>query len=343
MKLSVGHKIVILIGVCIVSTSAFAQDKPIWRVAWANDEIVGSDNQFTNGAFLQKSSILADSLEQAGGTPAFGKGLASLVLPKRAGLFYRETWTVGQNLQTPDRISERDIILTDVPYVSMLGWTNSHIAFNDQELTGFQTLLGWVGDLTLGEETQSLAHDITGATDPKGWDNQLDNEPLLNLYVMRKAKFYNNDWMDAAWNLDAALGNFFTLGQAALEFRFGNRPAGFAPVGTPIGRSMDYNARILDPGVGYFYTSAIVRGTGLLFALPRDGNLLRDGNDWTDDEQLDTKNLLGQLILGLHYETLNWGAHLNVFLATDSAEANNGSNLEDPSNNFAILSVEWTF
>jgi len=225
----------------------------------------------------------------------------------------------------------------------MIGWGNSFIGFNDEECTGFQTLLGWAGDITLGQELQDAAHEISGATNPSGWDNQLDNEPLLNVYAMRKQKFHNAGWMDAAWNVDAALGNFFTFGQAALEFRFGDRPAGFAPAPTPVGRNLDYDARLHAAGESYFYASAIVRGTGLLFALPRYGNLLRDNNVWTENERIDPNRLLGQLILGLHYERTNWGLHFTLSLATDSVEAERGPGIEDPSNNFGILMAEWKF
>lgn len=323
------------------STSALAQ--PVWRAGWANDLVFGSDNQFTNGVFVQKISELADSLPATSGTPAFGKRMARFVLPARDDLQYREIWTLGHNMQTPGDIDRADVILTDVPFVSMLGWANSFIAFNDQELTGFQLMLGWAGDLTLGEQAQKIAHEISGDREPQGWDNQLENEPLLNLYAMRKQKFHDNDWMDAAWNLDAALGNFFSYGQAALEFRFGDRPGGFAPAFTPIGRNLDYDARIQAPGKSYFYASMIVRATGLLFALPRHGNLLRTDNEWTDDERIDPENLFGQLLLGLHYERPNWGLHFTYNLATDSVDRESGPEIEDKSNSFGILVGEWRF
>lgn len=334
----------IAILVCMgLSATRDADAQAVWRAGWANDEFLGSDNQFTNGLLLQKNSDLARTLEATGGTPAFGKTLASLVLPARSDLSYREGWTIAQNMQTPNDIGKRDLIVDDVPYVGMLGWANSFIAFNDRELTGFQTLLGWVGDLTQAKHAQRAAHEITGATTPEGWRNQLDNEPLFNVYAMRKQKFYQNGWMDAAWNIDAALGNFFTFGQTALEFRFGNRPAGFAPAPTPTGRNIDFDGRIQAPGETYLYASIIVRATGLLFALPHDGNLLRNDNPWTENERIDPENLLGQLVLGLHYERPRWGLHFTVNLATDSVDPKNGVQLEDPSNNFGILMAEWKF
>ncbi len=328
-----------LVLIVLLATSGVALAQPTWRVGWANDEFFNSDNQFTNGLFLQKHSELADSLSATTGTLAFGKGLAALVLPNRSDLHYRETWTLGHNMQTPDDIKARELIVNDVPFVSMIGWSSSFNAFNDREFTGFQTLLGWAGDLTLGEQMQKVAHKIVGASDPNGWDNQLSNEPLLNVYAMRKQKFFQNNWMDASWNLDAALGNFFTLGQAALEMRFGHRPAGFAPIPTPTGRSMDYDARIQLPGENYFYGSAMLRATGLVHALPRHGNLLRRNNAWTENEQIEPERLIGQLVLGLHYERVNWGLHFNITVATDSV--NDNPEIIDSSNNFGFLVFEW--
>lgn len=314
-----------------------------WRLGWANDEIMGSDNQFTNGAFLQRSSPTADSLAATAGTPAFGKGLAALVLPEREGLRYRESWTLGHNMQTPDDIGRRDLIVTDVPYVGMVGWSNSFYAFDDREFTGFQTLIGWVGDLALAEPVQTTTHAITGATEPNGWDNQLANEPLLNVYAMRKVRFFDSRWVDAAWNVDGALGNFFTQAQAALELRFGRRPGGFVPTVLPTGHMLDHDARFGAADGGYFYASAIVRASAVAFAMPRDGNLLRDDDRWTDNERIDTERLLGQLVLGLHYERPAWGLHLQLHLATDSASPSNGEELVDPGNNFGMLIGEWRF
>ncbi|MDT8449802.1 MAG: lipid A deacylase LpxR family protein [Wenzhouxiangellaceae bacterium] len=317
--------------------------RPNWRVMWANDAIFGSDNQFSNGFGAAKHSALAESLDEAGGTPAFGRWLARFFLPSRDGLYFREGWTVGHNLQTPDNIKVREINLDDVPYVSMIGWTNSHIAFDNRRFTGFQTLVGWVGDITLGEQIQSTAHKISNANDPKGWDKQLDNEPLFNVYWMKKYKLFDSAFMDVTGNADIAAGNMFTFGQTALEFRFGDRPDGFAYQVNTIGHNLDYDARIHAPGKSYLYTSVILRGSGVLHALPRDGNLIRNDNEWTDDNRLNAEEWIGQAAFGLHYERANWGLHANLFISSSAVESPSGNNVADPNNNFAVLLFEWQF
>lgn len=332
---------------CLLSLSgqALALDpsKSNWRVFWANDDFLGNDNQFTNGISVTENSALASSLAATSGTLAFGKTLAKLILPNRGDLHYRETWSVAQNLQTPDEDGLDEIILDDLPYVGMLGWTNTYAAFNNRELTAFQTLIGAVGEITLGEQAQTTAHKISGASDPEGWENQLDNEPLLNVYVMKKYKFHDRPRFDASVNFGAALGNFFTFGSTALEFRYGRRPGGFAPVPVPMGHGIDVDARISRAGQTYLYSSLVVRGRGFLFAMPRDGNLLRRNNEWTEDNVIDPRDVIGELILGFHLERQSWGAHLNFAFSTDTVKNADDTAVANPKNNYASLNFEWQF
>ncbi|MFU8878035.1 MAG: lipid A deacylase LpxR family protein, partial [Wenzhouxiangellaceae bacterium] len=315
-----------------------------WSVNWANDEFFGSDNQFTNGFSLQRHGSVGSDWNEAESTVAFGRSLARRLLPQRGDLHYRESWSFGQNMQTPDNISTPDIILDDAPFVGMLGWTNTHIAFNDRRLTGFQTMIGLVGPLTQADELQREAHRLTGASNPRGWRNQLDNEPLLNLYAVYKVKIASGGWQDLAIGVDGALGNFFTHAQASLEWRIGkSRPLGFAPAVEPIGRAITYDARLRDAGRTYFYGTIALQGTALGFAMPREGNLLRNGNEWTDNNVLSPRRFLRRVMLGLHFERDRWAIHAQAFLPSDSFRDDQAADITDPKNNFGIITLEWGF
>jgi len=332
----------LLISVAALIFAGPAHGDGSWSAGWANDQLFGSDNQFTNGFFIQNHGSAGTDWRQAGRTPAFGRDLARRLLPERPELHYRESWTVGQNMQTPDRIGTRELILDDVPFVGMLGWANSHISFNDSELSGVQTLIGVAGPASLAKQAQRGAHRISGATTPEGWGNQLDTEPLLNIYAMRKWKIASNSWQDLALGVDAALGNFFTHAQASIEWRIGHkRPLGFMPWAAPVGRSISYDARLRAPGQTYFYGSFGLQGTALGFALPRDGNLLRNDNPWTENNILSPRRVLGQAAFGLHPERAAWAAQLQMFIASESFKRFGPSSIKDPRNNFHILSIEW--
>lgn len=313
-----------------------------WQIEWHNDAFASSDNQFTSGISVRKHSDLAATLEGTSGTPAFGKTLARWFLPENSSLHYRESWTLGQNLQTPDDLDIEQIVLNDVPYVGMVGWSNAFTAFDDRGFTGFGLLLGWVGESAFGEEVQRAAHELVGETEPQGWDHQLDFEPLLNLYYMKKRKLWRLPSFDGAVGLDVAAGNFFSFGQIALEMRAGDAPRGFAFVPVPVGRGLDYDAKLLEPGEVYTYVSLVMRATGMVHALPRKGNSLRSDNEWTENNTIDMERLVGQVLLGVHHERERWGVHLNFWFSTDTVEDGDGLfPSENPRNSFGSVTFEW--
>jgi len=97
-----------------------------------------------------------------------------------------------------------------------------------------------VGSPSLAEQTQKTVHKLIDSTDPKGWDQQLKTEPVINLNYMRKKKIWR--WgnpaglsFDTAIDGNVGLGNLFTQVSAALEMRFGhNMPSGLMPSGLVI-------------------------------------------------------------------------------------------------------------
>jgi len=328
---------------CFFAVCAQAKEKPQWQFIWSNDAFLGSDNQFTNGLLLRHHSPYADSLNSLDPLLPGSLPLAGLMLPEEYGLVYRQSWTLGHNMQTPDDDSTSAIMLNDLPFLGMFGGSLALTAQDNYHLSAFQVMVGAVGPVALGERLQRNAHKLVNADDPNGWGNQLDNEPLLNIYLMRKFKFYNNGWMDATIDVDTGLGNFFTFGQSALELRFGDRPGGFAHQALPLGHSIDHDPRLPEPGQSYFYGTLIARGSGFLWAMPREGNLLRSDNEWTENNTIDARSFLGQIDIGLHWEKEDWGLHANFVFTTDTIKHAERTLAEDPKNNYGAITWEWKF
>lgn len=312
------------------------------RLELSNDIILSSDNQFTNGTSLAMSSGDADTLEGTGGTPAFGKWLVSWSVPDEPGLTYRESWVIGQNMQTPAEIQKQELITNDVPYVGFLGWGNSFYGFDDDRFFGAQWLFGWVGEEALAKQSQQLVHAVLEGDDPAGWDNQLDFEPVLNVYFSAKRRIYRHPWFDVALAGDIAVGNFFTFLQPGLELRIGDRPGGFHFIPDPIGRGMDYDATHLPAQGSQFYVSVALRAAYFARVLPREGNLLVD-NDWTDTNAIRMKRTVGQTIIGLHWVGQRFGAHLSLWLSTNTVDDFNLPPSEDPRNSFGSFMAEYRF
>lgn len=312
------------------------------RLELSNDFILNSDNQFTNGISVVVSSASANTLQETKGTPAFGKALVAWMIPDKPGMQYRESWVLGQNVDTPGDIEQSELILNDVPYVGFLGWGNSFYGFDDLHFFGGQWLFGWVGKEALTEQAQKFVHTLIDVKIPEGWDNQLDSEPILNVYFSAKRRLYLNNWFDAAITGDLAVGNLFTFAQSGLELRVGDRPRGFHFIPDPIGRGMDYDATILPTQGGHLYASVALRATYFFWALPREGNLLVD-NEWTDKNTINPRRAVGQAILGLHWVGPRVGAHLSLWLSTQTVSDNNLPPNEDPRNSFGSFMVELQF
>ncbi len=225
-----------------------------WRFEFDNDVFFNEDNKISSGWSLQKQSAVARSWDALEDVPGFvrrwGKAIPTLT---DEGLIYRAGIAISQVIQTPDDLSRSDLIEDDVPYAGALTLQATWYAFNDDEFRGFEITAGVVGPPSLAEQTQKTVHKLIGSDDPKGWDNQLSTEPVINFNYMRKQKVWRGGnpaglSFDTAINGNAGLGNLFTQASVALEMRFGqNMPRGFVYVPDPIGLSMHYKATLSLP------------------------------------------------------------------------------------------------
>lgn len=330
------------VGSNVSAEAASGHEPATWAFAFEDDILFHSDNQFTGGGSLQMYSAIAPSLSETHGTPAFGKGLARFVLPENAQLSYREGWTLGHVEQTPEHLGDHELITNDFPYMGLLGWGNTFITFNDRNLYGAELLLGWVGPAAGGKQVQTAIHTVFSKA-PEGWHNQLDNEPIINLYYTFQHKLWRTKGFDVASSADAALGNYFTYGQTGLVARFGQLPAGFASMPDPFGRGIDYDAARTPRGRGYLYATLAVRGTAIGYSLERQGNTFRSDNDWTEQNQLHMKRFVGQFIAGLNYIRPRWGVHFDVWLTTDTVDRHSLTADSDARDDFGAIQFDWRF
>jgi hypothetical protein len=343
------HTTLLALASALVCGTATAQDNTdysqssTWRWEMANDVFFDSDNQFSNGFAIQKHGPAASSLDAVGGTAAIGKGLAKFFLPKGDGLTYRESWSFGQNLQTPGDIEHPDIILNDLPYVGMLAWSNSFVAFDDQRMSAFGWMLGVVGESAFGEEVQENVHDWIGADEPLGWEHQLDDEPILSLFYTKKKKLWRKPSFDGALAFNTAASNFVSYGELALEMRFGRMPQGFAYIPDPIGRGLHFNATIPDKDQTAMYGTFVVRATGFVVDMFREGNTFVDDNPWTENNVLDPNDVIGQLVVGFHYERPKWALRFNFWFTSDTVDPDLLPADEDPENRGGTITYEWRF
>lgn len=306
-------------------------ERETWRIEFDNDVFFNSDNGISSGLSLQWHSEVAGDWDALKKAPKFLRRLGHRI-PTLTGdrLVYRAGVAIGQVIQTPDDLSRRDLIKEDIPYAGVLTLQMSWYAYNDDEFRGFEIISGVVGPLSLAGPAQKVVHKLLHSSFPQGWDNQLANEPLINLNYMRKVKIWHEGKpaeisFDVAIDGNAAMGNLFSQASTALEMRIGyNMPGGFIYMPDPIGFNMNYRATLKSarPGAGSFYGSLVLRGTALAHTIFLDGNLFRDSH------RIDRKPLVGQIGAGLHYEIRHWGVHFYTLASSSVVNIREASTAE---------------
>lgn len=251
---------------------------------------VNTDRHYTNGlqaAWLSRPKTDLPAWLADFSSPPF----YSLLFP--TGNFDNKSHRVGVALGhaifTPDDTTVTTPQPNDRPYAAWLHMTFSLQSVRSSTITGeawqdqWKLDLGMVGPAAGGEFVQNEWHGLIGADDAKGWDNQIKNEPGINLSferAWRSSTFVTPEIIgletDVIPYTIVALGNVQTYAGFGATFRLGpTLPNDFGPT------------RIY-PGVGgseWFepaasgcncYVFAGFEGRGIARDIFLDGNTLRD-------------------------------------------------------------------
>lgn len=274
-------------------------EQGVFTIQYENDVLAGTDRHYTNGIRLSYTSPglrrqipwAADALEW--------------LYPFDPGADARLRVSFGQSMFTPDDIEVSELIVDDRPYA---GWLYAGLALSvdaHQDLFGTQydsqdTLeveLGVVGPASLAEETQKFVHEIINSPEPKGWDNQLHNEPGLLIVLERKLRTPPLTWgglqADAIPSATVSLGNIETSAGIGSVFRVGQ------------GLQVDFGPPMIRPNVaGRTYFERAERKFNWYVFVGAEGrfvarDIFLDGNTFRDSHSVDKKNLVGTLQAGV--------------------------------------------
>jgi len=302
----------------ITGTASFAavpvEEQPLkfgsFSLYTENDKyFAGTDQNYTNGLkFSALSTDLRSFTDDS--VPAPIRSLSRLLggfitddKPYKLGLSF------GQNIYTPANTAATALIPNDRPYAA---WLYLGIAFQvyhpptaegaPARLDVFEVTTGVVGPAALGREFQNGFHDLIGVDRANGWDNQIENEPGLNLVHERKYRF-STTGARTGWGADfiphagLSLGNIFTYANAGFEVRAGYAlPADFGS--NLIRPSGDSNALQRAPFNAFVFAAADAR------AVARDITL--DGNTFRDSPSIGKKHVVADLYAGLGLGTTHW-------------------------------------
>jgi hypothetical protein len=270
-----------------------------------NDLFEGTDRQYTNGVKLAWISPDLSGYADDPRIPKWSHSIAErLPFVGRPDTIKTISLSIGQNIYTPENIRVAELLAHDRPYA---GISYAGIGFSSKDNFRMDTVeinLGIVGPNSYAEQIQKTVHEWVGSPRPLGWQNQLKNEPVLNLYYERKWRFKQLFWgrgwgVDLIPHLGGAAGNAYTGINLGSQVRFGwHLPNDFGTFvirpGSDTNAPMDENdPRFNEP----FYR------LGLHFFAGIDGrcvlrNILLDGNTFRSSHSVDKKPLVANFVLG---------------------------------------------
>lgn len=256
-----------------------------------NDLFFGLDRDYTNGVQLAWMS-------EPDKAPVWALKAARLLpfFPDEG--LVRSSYAIGQNMYTPNDISDPNPPLDQRPYAGWLyGAVGIVVETGEQQLDQLQLQFGVVGPSSLAEQSQEFIHKVIDSPKPQGWDTQLKDEPGLVLTYQRSWRALVSEEIagisvDVTPHVGGALGNIYTYANAGATLRFGwNLPNDYGPPRIQPGL----------PGSGFFEQTDDV---GLYFFAGLDAravahNIFLDGNTFRDSRSVDKEPFVGDAQVGV--------------------------------------------
>jgi hypothetical protein len=224
---------------------------------------------------------------------------------------------ITQQLFTPFDTSTPKVQPNDRPYAgTLLG--NFYLQRDVQDSRSLIGLaVGVVGPGSGAASLQQGWHNLIGQTSPKGWSDQLQNEPLFEFtsartYRLSTGKVFGLE-TDALPELAVGLGNLMVYGQTGVAVRIGQGlDSDYGPPRLFYGPTGGTAFRPTRPVAWYLYGG--VDGNGIAH------NLTLNGSMWSSSPSVKINPLVGEAYVGL--AVMVFGARLTYTQVFQSQEFN---------------------
>ncbi|MGD8176261.1 lipid A deacylase LpxR family protein [Marinimicrobium sp. ARAG 43.8] len=255
-------------------SSARAGDIDWFTGVWHNDLFAGSDGGgYTNGLYLSWFD-LSDTHPDHYGTPWLTRPFESWLMPEAEGNLEVSAYTLGQAMMTPKDIEKVVPDEDDAPYAGLLQLRSAYTVVGKDVADTLSVTVGIVGPSSGAEEVQRAVHRMVGATEPRGWDYQIKDEPVGQIERIRVWRFgpapTEEPHLDLLLIGSGSLGNLESSAGSAMLVRFGTRlDRSFGTASQLVGRVS--NPMAIDGGwnvylgasATYVYNQIFISGGGL--------------------------------------------------------------------------------
>lgn len=293
-----------------------ARDNP-WtaNLYFENDLFSGTDSNYTNGVRMAWVSPDLSSYEKDESLPGWIRELNDnlhFFHDFREGLSRNLVVSFGQLIYTPEDRDTRELLREQRPYAGYLHGGVAYHTRSDSQLDTVEVNLGVVGPASYAEQAQDFIHSLRGIEKWHGWDNQIENEPTVQLLYEHKqvlfrqplARTLQHDFINHA---GVSLGNLATYANFGGEYRLGwDLPNDF---GTSAVRPGGDNSA---PGRG---DPRLRRGRLPIFGLHGfvsvdmrlvAWDIFLDGNTFKDSHNVDKEPVVADISTGISFLTGRW-------------------------------------
>ncbi len=290
----------------LCAESKAAEDFQTFTFYFENDAFFGTDFNYTNGVKLTWISPDLTDYRDNTTIPTWSYPIIKrLPFINEPGLQRCVSFSIGQNIYTPEDIESEEFIQDDRPYAGISYLSIGLHSKNRKKLDILEIFMGIVGPHSYADDIQKFVHELNEFKTPKGWEHQLDDEPIFGIVFERKWRLYRKTFnsktgMDIIPNIGFGVGNPFVIAHAGGIIRLGwNLPNDF---GTNIIRpGSDTNALVEKEDPRFykrFHRLGIhcFIGTGTRVTL-RDITL--DGNSFSHSHSVNKKILVTNLMTGI--------------------------------------------
>ncbi len=192
--------------------------KPLFEFSWDNDFLnvlgQGTDCYYSSGlklAVLYKNKNRKSYLGDEG----------LLKFDSDSSVNY--SWSITQNVFTPEDIKRNVLYVGDWPYAASLFVTHGAQSVNAKKNMSLKSevSIGVVGPFAFGNEAQSWFHGIINYARPQGWEHQIKNNLMLNYRIDLEPKLYAADNVNIIGNIESQFGTILNEARAGATVRYG--------------------------------------------------------------------------------------------------------------------------
>ncbi len=277
-----------------------------------NDFMTGNDNKYTGGLGFSWTSAATETYGERNLHRKIANAFSFLPTVNQDGYRNYVQFLLGMEMYTPTDIRAPEPPPGEHPYAGVMYLDSSLFSMSEIASHQFTLRLGLVGPATGAEDVQRWIHEIIDSPRPQGWDSQLKNEPIVNLFyqynrrILRRAP-PDRFGLDISCNGGAGFGNYYIGANMGVMGRIGFRlPENYGV--TPLLGGAECMVGLKPPRKKIqVYAFIGTQGFGVLRWLPTDGNTFRDSREGNRDDWF--LSLSGGIVVGYSRVVLSYRYH----------------------------------